>query len=147
MIGDGFCILKVGPELTFALREILYALDLIATELSKSYGKRPLYETMEKLMVSDPRFWQDYYIGSRDEQYAMRHYSFSDRIRYYWEKDQAVNAVNSLARQLDRKVIGLDLFRKHLPFGEKFADAPLQFTELVVLYIKQKLCAYTQALL
>ena len=33
LVEDGFAILKVGPGLTFALREALYGLDAIATEL------------------------------------------------------------------------------------------------------------------
>ena len=33
LVEDGFPILKVGPELTFVLREALYGLDLIATDL------------------------------------------------------------------------------------------------------------------
>ena len=33
LVEDGFAILKVGPELTFVLREALYGLDLIASDL------------------------------------------------------------------------------------------------------------------
>jgi tagatose-1,6-bisphosphate aldolase non-catalytic subunit AgaZ/GatZ len=33
LVNDGFAILKVGPGLTFALREALYGLDAIAEEL------------------------------------------------------------------------------------------------------------------
>jgi D-tagatose-1,6-bisphosphate aldolase subunit GatZ/KbaZ len=50
LVDDGCGILKVGPELTFALREALYTLDLIASDLLPEYGRRPLYTTMEGLM-------------------------------------------------------------------------------------------------
>ena len=33
LVRDGFAILKVGPGLTFALREALYGLDHIAADL------------------------------------------------------------------------------------------------------------------
>ncbi|MEK1901983.1 MAG: class II D-tagatose-bisphosphate aldolase, non-catalytic subunit, partial [Rhizobium sp.] len=42
LVEDGFPILKVGPELTFVLREALYGLDLIASDLVPDYGERPL---------------------------------------------------------------------------------------------------------
>ena len=51
---DGFAILKVGPELTFVLREALYALDLIASDLLPGYGDRPLMQAMEALMLASP---------------------------------------------------------------------------------------------
>ncbi len=38
LVEDGFAILKVGPELTFALREALYGLDLIAGDLFPDRG-------------------------------------------------------------------------------------------------------------
>ena len=38
LVDDGFAILKVGPGLTFALREAFYGLDSIAAELDRSTG-------------------------------------------------------------------------------------------------------------
>jgi CHAD domain-containing protein len=37
LVRDGFAILKVGPALTFALREALYGLDLIAAALDPAW--------------------------------------------------------------------------------------------------------------
>ena len=76
----------MGPELTFVLREALYGLDLIATDLLPDYGARPLYQAMERLMLAEPGNWQGHYHGSEAEQRVQRHYSFSDRIRYYWNQ-------------------------------------------------------------
>lgn len=43
LVEDGFAILKVGPELTYRLREALYGLDLIASDLfSRLRPPRPL---------------------------------------------------------------------------------------------------------
>jgi len=55
LVIDGFAILKVGPGLTFALREALYGLDNIASELDPGYGARPLAAAMEALMLAEPQ--------------------------------------------------------------------------------------------
>ena len=42
LVRDGFAILKVGPALTFALREALYRLDQIATALHPAWRTQSL---------------------------------------------------------------------------------------------------------
>ena len=96
LVRDRFCILKVGPALTFAMRETLYGLDLIASELIPDYPHRALAAAMEKLMLAEPRWWAPYYPGSPEQQRVLRHYSYSDRIRYYWTHRQADKAVRRL---------------------------------------------------
>lgn len=95
LVADGFAILKVGPGLTFALREALYGLDAIAHALRLGHGE-PLPETMERLMLEAPANWQGHYPGTPDEQHVQRHFSYSDRIRYYWTRAEAVAAVDRL---------------------------------------------------
>lgn len=41
IVQDRLPILKVYPELTFVLREALYSLDLIASDLAPDYDERP----------------------------------------------------------------------------------------------------------
>jgi D-tagatose-bisphosphate aldolase class II non-catalytic subunit len=115
LVEDGFPILKVGPGLTFALRQTLYGLDLIASELDASYGGRALAEAMERLMLAEPGNWQRYYPGTADEQHVLRHYSYSDRIRYYWPHEQAEQAVERLMRTLAGRAIPLPLIAQFLP--------------------------------
>lgn len=98
LVRDGFAILKVGPGLTFALREALYSLDLVAAELA---GTTPrLKPTMEALMIDEPAHWSRYYHGNLAEQRLQRHFSYSDRIRYYWTHARAKTAVAELMAQL-----------------------------------------------
>ncbi|MCJ8519768.1 D-tagatose-1,6-bisphosphate aldolase subunit GatZ/KbaZ [Pseudorhizobium tarimense] len=115
LVRDGFPILKVGPGLTFAYREALYALDMIATELVPSYGDRPLAVVMERLMVEDPRDWQGHYHGDETSLRLQRHYSYSDRIRYYWNRPEAASAVQKLEEVLDGRTIPLPLLHQFLP--------------------------------
>lgn len=98
LVGDGFAILKVGPGLTFALREALYGLDLIASELDG--GPSELKRTMDAIMLEDRSSWEKYYPGSSEEQRIQRHFSYSDRIRYYWNQPRAVQAVENLMNRL-----------------------------------------------
>jgi D-tagatose 6-phosphate 4-epimerase len=95
LVRDGFAILKVGPGLTFALREALYGLDSIADHL---FGPREetLRETMERVMLANPKHWESYYPGDAAHQKLQRHYSYSDRIRYYWADEAADAAVSRL---------------------------------------------------
>lgn len=114
LVEDGFAILKVGPGLTFALREALYGLDMIATELDPGSSRQGLRDTMEAVMQSSPDNWQKYYEGSEHEQAMLRHFSYSDRIRYYWPEADAKAAVEALLQQLDGVKIPEPLIAQYL---------------------------------
>jgi D-tagatose-1,6-bisphosphate aldolase subunit GatZ/KbaZ len=112
LVRDGFAILKVGPHLTFALREALYGLDMIAAELD---GVGPtLRDSMEALMLKDDRHWKPYYQGSADELRRQRHFSYSDRIRYYWAMPEATAAVERLLQRLENRPLPTPLIGQYL---------------------------------
>ena len=115
LVENGFAILKVGPSLTFALREALYALDAVADILGGHPPAGTLMATMEEAMQSCPQNWQDYYAGTEPELWLQRHFSYSDRIRYYWPSRQAVQAVSRLRQRLEGRHIPDPLFRQFLP--------------------------------
>jgi D-tagatose 6-phosphate 4-epimerase len=145
LVDDGCGILKVGPELTFVLREALYALDLIASDLLPEYGQRPLYATMERLMSGQPNYWKAHYEGDEPERRLLRHYSFSDRIRYYWVAPEARAAVKRLMDALLDKRVPLPLLRQHLPAGEQFALAPLNPEDVLMWRVMRSLDDYHAA--
>lgn len=145
LVEDGFGILKVGPELTFVLREALYALDLIATDLLPGYGHRPLYAALERLMLANPENWDRHYDGNEAEKRFLRHNSLSDRIRYYWAMPEAQAAVDRLLGTLSGRIVPLPLFRQHMPGAESFADAPLDPGEIVIRRVEQILNQYHRA--
>lgn len=147
LVRDGFVILKVGPELTFVLREALYALDLIATDLVPGYGDRPLYRTMEQVMIASPHHWERHYAACDGQvQALLRHYSLSDRIRYYWTTDQAQVAVSHLIQVLAGRLIPLPLIWQYLPGGEMFADRPIDPQEVLIWRVQRSLADYHAAL-
>jgi D-tagatose-bisphosphate aldolase class II non-catalytic subunit len=115
LVTDGFAILKVGPGLTFAMREGLYALDQIAVALDPAWGEHSLVAAMEKEMLANPRYWQPYYRGDPNRLRILRHFSYSDRIRYYWAAPSPQLAVKRLMDHLSRVVIPEPLISQFLP--------------------------------
>lgn len=145
LVRDGFSILKVGPELTFALREALYALDLIASDLIPDYGNRPLYETMDKLMLQSPDYWTGHYHGTASDLHFMRHYSLSDRIRYYWTSPEAQTAVTRLFNALKGQSVPRPLFWQHLPRAAAYAEYTLDPEDILVQCVRASLENYQEA--
>ena len=143
MVQDGFAILKVGPELTFVLREALYALDLIASDLLPEYGDRPLYQAMEALMLAKSEHWDSHYSG--EEEQLLRHYSMSDRIRYYWPEPGAQVAVGKLMKALEGRIIPIELLWQHLPEAIHFADRPCNPEDILVWRVTRSLTKYNFA--
>ena len=117
LVRDGFPILKVGPALTFALREALYALDGIAALLVPEIDPdaEPLPAVMERLMLLNPEPWRTHYHGDFATLRVLRHYSYSDRIRYFWPEPEAVTAVDRLFDRLEGVVIPPPLISQFLP--------------------------------
>lgn len=95
---DGFAILKVGPALTFAWREAIYALDQIQAALTSQPAS--VASEMEALMLEDPQYWAPYYRGSASHVRLQRHFSYSDRIRYYWPLPRARQTADMLLERL-----------------------------------------------
>ncbi len=145
LVRDGFAVLKVGPELTFVLRETLYALDLIASDLLPDYGDRPLRAVMEAVMQAQPDHWVRHYPGTPAEQRLLRHYSLSDRIRYYWSTPEARRAVDRLTHNLRGQTLPLPLIWQHLPGATAFAGRPLGPAALLIWRITQSLRTYHAA--
>jgi D-tagatose-1,6-bisphosphate aldolase subunit GatZ/KbaZ len=145
LVEDGFPILKVGPELTFVLREALYGLDLIASDLVPDYGERPLYAAMEALMLAHRENWSRHYHGTVEEQRWLRHYSLSDRIRYYWASKEAQSAVARLCDALAGKSVPLPLIWQHMPAAQQFSDTPLNPEEVLIWRVTKSLAEYHAA--
>lgn len=115
LVEDHWAVLKVGPGLTFAMREALFALAMIETELVTRPSRSNLIEVIERRMLAEPRYWRDYYEGDPVAQRTARRYSYSDRLRYYWADDEVDAARKMLLDNLDRVGIPLPLISQFLP--------------------------------
>ena len=72
-------------------------------------------EVMEQVMLADPSYWKRHYHGDEAARRFARRYSLSDRIRYYWTKPEAQQALNVLIANLSRMTIPLALMSQYLP--------------------------------
>ena len=117
LVEDHFCILKVGPWLTYAYREALFALAKIEKDLlsDRVSGQSQLIEKLDQVMVDNPKYWQKYYPGSEKEKEYKRKYSFSDRSRYYWPDSSLDEAKQVLFSNLEKEGISLSLLSQYLP--------------------------------
>jgi D-tagatose-1,6-bisphosphate aldolase subunit GatZ/KbaZ len=115
LVRDGFAILKVGPGVTFALREALYALADIEDELVALKERSNLREVVERVMLAKPGNWQKYYHGDEQQQRLLRTYSYSDRVRYYWADPEIDAAAQKLVANLSSQKIPENLVSRYLP--------------------------------
>ncbi|MCW5320934.1 tagatose-6-phosphate kinase [Verminephrobacter aporrectodeae subsp. tuberculatae] len=95
-----FTVLKVGPALTFAYRQAVYALDALAAWLAPPGPRAALAQVMEQLMLADPQHWRRHYGGDAQTLRLLRHFSYADRVRYYWAQPAASQAVAQLMQWL-----------------------------------------------
>ena len=117
LVEDHYCILKVGPWLTFGYREALFALAMIEEEMLAPRGVETskLRETIDAVMVEEPKYWKKYYPGDAVEQAYKRKYSFSDRSRYYWPNEKIQAAVAKLVSNLKEHPVSLSLLSQYMP--------------------------------
>lgn len=117
LVEDHYCILKVGPWLTFGYREGLFALAMIEEEMlaPKGVETSKLREVIDAVMVEQPNYWQKYYPGDDITQAYKRKYSFSDRSRYYWPNEKIQAAVAKLISNLKENAISLSLLSQYMP--------------------------------
>jgi D-tagatose-1,6-bisphosphate aldolase subunit GatZ/KbaZ len=115
LVRDGFAILKVGPGVTFALREALYAMADIEAEIVGQGERSNLRLVVESVMLGKPANWEKYYHGDEREQRLLRAYSYSDRVRYYWADPQVDAAAQKLIANLGAAPIPENLLSRYLP--------------------------------
>jgi D-tagatose-1,6-bisphosphate aldolase subunit GatZ/KbaZ len=115
LVDDHFAILKVGPGLTFTLREAIYALAAIEDELFSTENRSNLIAVLDQAMLEQPGHWQKYYPGTAEYQHFARKYSLSDRIRYYWPVPKVDVALNKLLQNLTLNPIPWPLLSQFLP--------------------------------
>ena len=120
MVRDGIAILKVGPALTFALREGLFSLALIEKAMFDGVAgvtMSDFIETMEDVMLQNPGNWKKHYHGDQARLKFARKYSFSDRCRYYIPDERVQRSVKLLMDNLKSKPIPLTVLSQYMPMA------------------------------
>jgi D-tagatose-1,6-bisphosphate aldolase subunit GatZ/KbaZ len=118
MVEGHFAILKVGPWLTFAFREAVFALSAIEQELlagGKSQRLSRLRDALDQAMLREPAYWRSYYNGDESQLRISRAYSYSDRCRYYWHEISVQAEIERLIENLTARSAPLTLISQYLP--------------------------------
>ena len=115
LVNDHFAILKVGPGLTYATREALFALSYIEQEWITDRPLSNLRQVLDERMLENPQNWAKYYAGSDAERAFARKYSFSDRSRYYWADLEVEASVQVLLKNLSERPAPMTLLSQYMP--------------------------------
>ncbi len=145
LVRDHFAILKVGPGVTFALREALWALDAIERETVAPTERANLREVAIARMKAEPGNWRKYYHETGAALDLQLQYSLSDRIRYYWPDPVIAVAQAKLFENLRTHVPPLPLLSQYLPVAYdavRAGTATLDPADLIVARIGATLDAY-----
>ena len=135
MVEDGIAIIKVGPALTYALREGLFALSKMEKELIHDYEKQSHFEeVLDEVMLENPKNWIKHYHGTEDEIRLERKYSFSDRCRYYFIDPRVDSEMEKLFNNFEEMSIPMGLLHQYMPrqyARVRDGKLPLKARELV----------------
>ena len=145
LVRDHFAILKVGPGVTFALREALWALDAIEREMIDEPRRARLREVTLERMRAEPGNWRKYYHATGRALERQLQFSLSDRIRYYWPDAAIAAACDALFANLRTTPPTLALVSQHLPLAfaaVRRGAADLDPEALVMAHIATTLDAY-----
>jgi D-tagatose-1,6-bisphosphate aldolase subunit GatZ/KbaZ len=118
MVRDHFAILKVGPWLTFAFREAVFALAAIEEEwLSSKKGLTISHvrEVLDQAMIENPAHWRGYFQGDENALRLARKFSYSDRSRYYWPQPSVAAALQRLIDNLSAHPAPSSVISQYLP--------------------------------
>jgi D-tagatose-1,6-bisphosphate aldolase subunit GatZ/KbaZ len=136
LVRDHFAILKVGPALTFAFREAVFALALMEKELFASDERSNIISVLDDVMVEHPEHWAKYYHGSEAGQAFKRKYSLSDRIRYYWTYAMVQQAFEKMMGNLNQNPTPITLLKQYVPDVYTITDKTGGFTPEKILFAK-----------
>ena len=150
LVEDHFAILKVGPALTFAFREAVFALAQLEEDWLGGRGATlsMMREVLERAMLARPEHWRKYYHGDEADLRLARAFSFSDRVRYYWPVPEVREALGRLVANLLQRPAPLTLLSQHLPWALEAVRSgvlPNDPRALIRLRIREVTAAYAQA--
>lgn len=140
MVEDHFAILKVGPALTFAMREAVFALDMM--EQAWLGGREGVVlsnvqEVLEQVMLDQPGYWNKYYEGDENDLRFARKYSYSDRLRYYWPNEYVDKALQRLISNLTEHPVPVNLLSQFMPQQyRKVMDSQLSNDPVALIFDK-----------
>lgn len=127
MVEDGIAILKVGPALTYGLREALFSLTMMERELVPEEEQARFDQVLEQVMLENPQNWKKHYHGDEKQLKLARKYSFSDRARYYMGQEPVAAAMEELFDNLRNYEIPMNMLHQYMPLQyQRVRDGKLE---------------------
>ncbi len=111
LVANHFCILKVGPELTFAYREAVFAMAAIEAQLAIAAPSNVI-AVIDDVMNGDDRNWRPY-VAAGLQQRALKLFGLSDRVRYYWPNPRITEAMRHLQANIDAQPVPRGLIAQY----------------------------------
>jgi len=150
LVEDGIGILKVGPGLTFALREGLVALEAIEAELlcGSEKAKNGFSDALEQAMLQEDKDWRAYYRGDDRSLYLQRRYSYYDRARYYLGKPPVKASIEALLNNLEQTDLPEQMLSQYLPLAYRklrAGEIKAEPREILLAHIRAVLANYHAA--
>ena len=137
LVHDGFAILKVGPALTYAMRQALFALEAIERQCVPQAELSGLGTTLLRIMTAHPEHWKGHYHGDPILVSRLMTHSYSDRIRYYWNYPEIAASVSRLIKNLERIDIPDTVLSDYMPRQyERVRDRTLAKTPVALVLDK-----------
>ena len=118
MVEDHFAILKVGPWLTFAYREAIFALSSIEREIlghKREVRLSQVREALELEMLRNPAYWRSYYRGDDRRIAPLACLQFQRSLSLLLAPASVQEEVKRLLQNLDRFSCPLTLLSQYLP--------------------------------
>jgi len=147
LVKQHFFFLKVGPELTFRMREAAFALASIEAHLLPKNKRSNLIDNIDQAMNDNSEHWTPYYRGDDELVNRLKHFSYSDRIRYYWNVPVVAQALGKLFSNLTNIKIPETIVSQYFPereFGSMEATPRQLASDHIALCINRyyKACGY-----
>lgn len=138
LVQGGVGILKVGPGLTFALREGLMALEAMEKQWIIENQHSQFSQVLKSTMLADPTHWRSYCKGDKEvERHMQIIFGYSNRCRYYMGHPKVEASVNILLDGLSKCPPPLPLVSQYMPVQyAKIRRKQMENTPIALLYDK-----------
>ena len=149
LVEKHFFFLKVGPELTFRMREAVFALAHMEAKICDTKDQSGILAAIDHAMNNNPDHWTPYYQGDTKTIEQLKHYSYSDRIRYYWTVPEIRTALEKLLANLNSIHLPESVISQYFsnrPFGNLQGTADELIEDHIALCIDRyySACGYTK---
>jgi len=126
------------------MREAVFALAPIEDHIVHEKARSQLVSAIDQAMTENSEYWTPYYRGDADSMMQLRHFSYSDRVRYYWTVPGVRHALKKMFSNLNNRKIPETIVSQYFPERE-FGSLQASAEQLVADHISMCTGRYYQA--